>query len=198
MSCLEYYEKIKPYQLIGFLYEKLSKDGLIMSNDFFNSMSECEPRATEVWAECENPTQLSAYIDELIVRWDLNRTFCEKILKSRGIRYLLNVGFHDIPVILENDTNDYKIVVDNEYGHHSPRLSGFNFQISYKNLTYYESRFEGEKNLENMTYFFDRHMIFITETGELYVEIILNTRGEPWCVKQINLICSDVEIEEYK
>ena len=41
-------------------------------------------------------------------------------------------------------------------------------------------------------------MIFVTELGELYAEITLNTHDEPYVAKQIKLICSDIEIKKYE
>ena len=95
----EYYEEIKPYVTIAYLYDKLSSDGLISSQFIKSWYTSLEPKYENLLNQNLDSEQYRKIIEELIESRNLNRNFCKRLSNNNSLRYLVAVGFHECPVI---------------------------------------------------------------------------------------------------
>ncbi len=180
---IEFCERLKRYQLIAFLYERLHGKGYLAEEDFICPLDE------ELWKEVvvkqAGKLLLKKSILQAIRRYRLDKKLCAKISTSEGLRYLIAVGFHDVPVcaVVQKQSN---CVLRLQTG-----------KEEKKEIIFQSGRIEGDliTYAEQEKYFLDRWQFYFTESGKLIFDLQLNNRGNTLDIKRLNIIATDILFE---
>lgn len=103
----EYYDFIEPYQYVAYLYEKMY-GGIIDKGYFYCPLrlrddEEIYNHYSELLEGAADKATLEHELNVFIEKRELDVGFCNKIRDSKGLRYMITVGFH------ENYAKDFKI-----------------------------------------------------------------------------------------
>lgn len=197
----EYYEEMKPYVLIAYLYDQLSSDGLIKPAYYYNPLHEAIYDA--IFDKNLDSEQCKKVIDELIESKNLNRTFCDRLATSNSLRYLVGVGFHECSVVSDSLKGfSFSIILNCNSAFEQPNMNSTNIEIlfdevsSFKEELYLNNELIDivhKKNI-NSGYEFNRYMVRWTESGRLFVQFKVDTYGEPYYSRYIEFECLDVRM----
>lgn len=196
----EYYEKIKPYVTIAYLYDKLSSDGLI-SSQFINTWyTALEPKYENLFDKNLDSEQYREVIEELIDSRNLNRKFCNRLSNNNSLRYLVAVGFHECTVVsdLLKDSLFSIILDDDSFGRECNRTK---VKIIFTGVSLFKEELYLNNELTDIAnkvidsgYEFNRCFVRWTESDRLFVQFKLDTYGEPYYSRYIKFECSDVKM----
>lgn len=191
-NIFEYYNRAKYYQLVALLYDKISGNGIIAEKDFYCPIFENSEKYDDL---LQNKAERKYYvqpIDNIIAENKLNRNFCKKLSESASLRYLLAIGFHDVPInklLVEN--NMLKMFIDCSAANHKPDFDKDIVELCFENYTVNQNNLQDEKQNE---YYYDRQEIYYLDNSELMVVLGLNNRGELLKNIELQIAASDIFI----
>lgn len=197
----EYYEEIKPYVLIAYIYDKLSLDGFIKPTYYYNPLHEV--KYDDIFDKSLNSEQYLKIIEELIVSRNLDRTFCEKLATSNSLRYLIAVGFHECPVVSDFlKDSSFSIILDCNGAFGQPKMNSSKIMVFFDGVcSFKEELFLNNEPIDivhkkdvKSKYEFNRYLIRWTKNGRLFVQFQVDTYGEPLYSRYIEFDCSNIRI----
>ncbi len=172
---IEYCERLKKYQLVAQMYEKISDKGLICEEDFFNPLSIEDIYGTMI--EKPNCEINEAMINKFIEQEGLNKVFCQKIKKSNDLRYLIAIGFHDVPIIEACfKENEFKMLISTKNYDYKPKEAEESVEMCFSEAIIKSIKIRGELKLKEL--YLDRQEIYCLGEGQNLYIFEFNDRGE--------------------
>lgn len=171
---MQYCERARYYQMVALLYEK-AYGGLIKSDDFYCPLNFEYERFNKLLSENTDGRIIEKHAANFIKSEALNPIFCKKLAISRGLRYLLAIGFHDVPILSAViDKRNLKLSIDCTNTDFKPNTENSIITVQFENF-----KLKGE-NLSDFypnKFYYDRQEIYCLDSGDLLFVIGLNNRG---------------------
>jgi len=188
---MEYCERLRYYQAVAMLYEKMNGCGLIKSEDFYCPLTSNDDGLEQLLTESTDCCNVKHKITEMMTKYRLNAKFCSKIGDSRGLRYLLAIGFHDVPIVsFSMDKNNIKMVLSCCDAKYKPNIKKDMLEVCFENAL----EKSVIKSFEPNGFYYDRQEIYCLENGKLLFIIGLNNRGTVYKALELEILADDITI----
>lgn len=186
----DYCERLKYYQAVAMLYEKMHNSGLIKEEDFYCPLTSNDNDLEWLLTKKSN-YNVKHKITEIITEYHLNAEFCNKIGTSSGLRYLVAIGFHDVPVVsFSVDKDNFKMMLSCRNAKYRPNVKKDTVEICFENALEKSTI----KSLNPEGFYYDRQEIYCLDNGKLLFVIGLNNRGADYKSVELKILADDIII----
>lgn len=188
-SIYRYVDYVKYYQLVAFLYESAHAGGMIAEDDYFCPLLRDFERYDELLHGKHKRKDRLREIENVISENGLNVDFCDKLRDSPSLRYLVAVGFHDVPIVkIEASKREYKLFIDCGDAPHKPKVGRDIVELCFEDHAVNPS----DLTFEPYELYYDRQEIYYD--GGLTVFLCLNDRTEKLRTVELQITARDVNI----
>ncbi|MDE7087020.1 MAG: hypothetical protein K2O67_02385 [Clostridia bacterium] len=201
-DCAEYYKRLQYYTLVAFLYEKADGEGYIANSQYY--YPSYVPKCEKFEKLLQGNGDKSAYecaAEEFTEQYGLNKSYCETLKNSKGFRYMVAVGFHDLPVIAHTFGQDFiSLKIDNRNSDFS-KPCGIELPTTVKfcGVKKFDLRVEKgdvqSKEIDGLYY--DRQEFYCTDDGKILSYITLFSHGKNLVEITLETVCDDISIHGY-
>ncbi len=189
-NIFEYNYQAQYYRLIALLYDKVFDNGLIAEADFYCPLLDNVPKYDYMLKNITDRQDYLKTIENLIAEKNLNIEFCKKLRDSISLRYLLAIGFHDVPLIKTDVTEiECKLFLDCSDANHRPNNGKNIVELCFENPIM-DKKLSGKG--KPYEYFYDRQEIYSLDNGKILVIIGMNNRGEIFKSFELSIVTSNI------
>lgn len=188
---MDYCERLKYYQAVAMLYEKMHDCGWIREEDFYCPFISNDNHLEQLLTKKADCCKVENKITKMMTAYHLNAEFCNKIGASSGLRYLLAIGFHDVPVVsFSVDKNNFKMMLSCRNAKYKPNVKKDTVEICFEKVLEKPTI----KPFELEGFYYDRQEIYCLENGKLLFVIGLNNRGSDYKSVELEIMADDIII----
>lgn len=187
---VRYCETLKFYQMVALLFEKFNMDGWIVANDFFTPV-DVMFLGEKVDVFNVKTEKIPEIVEDIIQKYGLNVSFCQRLKTNKALSYLVAIGFHDCRLLsVDNKKDFWELCLDGsslcyeEY--HTVEV-----RLIFKQVTSNRP----ERPEDETPYYVDRQEVYCLDDGQMLAIFQFSNRGAEFKRLEMEISFLDVEME---